>query len=146
VGLPGGLLRSSNDPSRYIAAEILPLLAGVDREGRWGTILDDYAGLTRAPNLPLASHAVLGLGLVARARPEYRERVTAALLSLGKARIREERKALLKAYAIESLGNYFDGTSRKDAVLTFVRGQLKSKSPKGRKAAELFLRKYGSCQ
>jgi hypothetical protein len=137
------LLRSSNEPSRYIAADILPLLAGVDREGRWDGILDDYVALTRAPNLPLAGHAVLGLGLLAGARPEYRGRVTTALLSLDKARIREERKALLKAYAIESFGMYFGEAGEKNAILCFVRGQLKSKSPKGRKSAELFLKKHG---
>ena len=137
------LLRSSNEPSRYIAAEILPLLAGVDRAGRWDGILGDYVALTRAPNLPLAGHAVLGLGLLAGARSEYRERVTAALLSLDKARIKEERKALLKAYAIESFGMYFDGAGEKNAILSFVRVQLKSKSPKARKAAELFLKTHG---
>lgn len=137
------LLRSSNEPSRYIAADILPLLAGVDREDRWGGILDDYVALTRAPNLPLAGHAVLGLGLLAGARPEYRERVTAALLSLDKARIREERKALLKAYAIESFGMFYGDSGANDAVISFVRGQLNSKSPKARKAAELFLKRHG---
>jgi hypothetical protein len=137
------LLRSSNDPSRYIAAEILPLLASVDREGRWSRILSDYVTLTRAPNLPLAGHAVIGLGLLAEARQEYRERVTTALLSLDKARIKEDRKALLKAYAIESFGMYFDDAGEKNAILSFVRDQLKSKSPKGRKAAELFLKKHG---
>jgi hypothetical protein len=137
------LLRSSNEPSRYIAAELLPLLAGVDREGRWGGILGDYITLTRSQNLPLAGHAVLGLGSLAATRPEYRETVTAALLSLGKARMREERKALLKAYAIESFGMYCCGTGKDAAVLSFVKDQLKSRSPKGRRAAELFLKKQG---
>jgi hypothetical protein len=137
------LLRSSNEPSRYIAVEILPLLAGVDREAKWDRILEDYISLTRAPNLPLAGHAVLGLGPLAGARPEYRERITAALLSLDRARIKEGRKVLLKAYAIESLDMYCGDAGANEAILSFVKAQLKSKSPKGRKAAELFLKKHG---
>lgn len=137
------LLRSSNEPSRYIAVDLLPLLAGADREGKWDGIVDDYIALTRALSLPLAGHAVMGLGLLAAARPAYRGKITAALLSLGKARMKEERKALLKAYAIESLGMYFGEAEEKGAIVSFVKGQLKSRSPKGRKAAELFLKTHG---
>lgn len=136
------LLRSSNDPSRYIAVNLLPLLAGVDRENRWAGVLKDYLALTRFPSLPLAGHAVMGCSVVARMRPEFRDEITASLLSLGRSRMPTERKALLNAYAVESLGGYFADAPDKKAIVSFVRSQTKSKSPKGRKAAELFLKKY----
>jgi len=135
------LLRSSNEPSRYIAVSLLPLLAGIDRENRWAGILKDYLALTRAPNLPLAGHAVIGCGILAKMKPEYQGEITACLLSLGNARVPVERRALLKAYAVESLGTYFSEAREKKIIISFVRSQLKSKSPKGRKAAELFLKK-----
>lgn len=140
------LLGSSNEPSRYIAVNLLPLLAGVDVENRWGRILKEYLALTLHQNLLLAGHAVTGCGAVARARPEFRAEITDCLLSLDRARIPAERSAILKAYAVESLARYFEEAPRKRAILSFVRDQMKSRSPKGRKAAELFLRKYAKRQ
>jgi len=136
------LLRSSNEPSRYIAVNLLPLLAGVDRENRWAGILKDYLAFTRTPNLPLAGHAVMGCGILAKMKPEFQGEITACLLSLESARVPAERRALLKAYAVESLEAYFSEASEKKIILSFVRNQLKSRSPKGRKAAELFLKKH----
>lgn len=135
------LLRSSNEPSRYIAVNLLPLLAGVDRENRWAGILKDYLALTRSPSLPLAGHAVMGCGILAKLKPEFQGEVTACLLSLERSRMPAARKALLGAYAVESLGNYFSDAADKKAIISFVRSQLDSKSPKGRKAAQLFLKK-----
>lgn len=83
----------------------------------------------------------MGCGILAKLKPEFQVEVTACLLSLERSRMPAARKALLSAYAVESLGNYFSDASDKKAVISFVRSQLDSKSPKGRKAAQLFLKK-----
>jgi hypothetical protein len=140
------LFRSSNEPSRYIAVTLIPLLAGVDRENRWDGILKEYLALTRYPNLPLAGHAVMGCGILAKVKPKFRGEVTACLLSLEKAHIKAERRALLNAYAVEAFAEFFSESTDKKAIISFVRSQLKSKSPKGRKAAGLFLKKNAGCQ
>ena len=46
---------------------------------------------------------------------------------------------LIKGYAIESFGEYFEEARDKDRIIEFVRQQLNSKSPKTRKIAKKFL-------
>ena len=51
---------------------------------------------------------------------------------------------LIKAYVIEGFNEYFEKSSDKNKILDFVSAQLESKSPKTRKLAKQFLRKWSN--
>jgi len=49
---------------------------------------------------------------------------------------------MLRAYAIEAFNKYFEEASDKKRILDFVKAQLESKSPKTRKVAKEFFKKW----
>jgi hypothetical protein len=63
-------------------------------------------------------------------------------LGIDKTRHHPERRDLIKGYAIEAFSEYFEGAKNKKKVLEFVETQIKSKSPRTRKKAQEFLKKW----
>ena len=55
-----------------------------------------------------------------------------------------ERKELIKTGAIEAFGEYFEEAADKDKIIRFVKEQQNSKSPKARKLAMEFLKRWGN--
>ena len=49
---------------------------------------------------------------------------------------------LIKAYAIEAFDEYFELSVNKNLIISFVKAQFESKSPKTRKVAKRFLEKW----
>lgn len=56
---------------------------------------------------------------------------------------RGKQKELIKGYAIEAFNEYFAEIKDKGKILEFVKNQLKSTSPKTRKKAKQFLKRWG---
>ena len=81
-------------------------------------------------------------GKIAKAKPHLEEKITNKLLSIDKAHHISERKDLIKSYAIESFSEYFEEAKNKKKIIEFVKSQLKSKSPRTRKKAREFLKKW----
>jgi len=68
-------------------------------------------------------------------------KITNKLLNIDKTH-RGKQTDLLKAYAIEAFNEYFEEASDKKKILDFVKAQLESKSPKTRKVAKEFLKRW----
>jgi hypothetical protein len=51
---------------------------------------------------------------------------------------------LIKGHAIEAFDDYFEEAENQPEILEFVKKQLQSKSPKTRKLARKFLKRWGS--
>ena len=49
---------------------------------------------------------------------------------------------LIKAYVIEAFDEYFELSVNKNLIISFVKVQFESKSPKTRKVAKRFLEKW----
>ena len=49
---------------------------------------------------------------------------------------------LIKSHVIDSLNQYFEFAVHKEDIIEFVKHQLNSKSPKTRKAVQIFLTKW----
>ncbi len=137
-----GLLKSDCGASKYIAAHVIAGVIEVDKESKFDKIFDDYYSLLNANNVPMAAQVAGLLGKIAKAKPGIRSDITEKLLSIDVSQHNHERKDLIKSYAIESFDEYYEESGDKEKILAFVKGQLHSKSPRAKKAAEKFLKKH----
>ncbi len=136
------LLKSQNNFHKVIGIQILANLAKIDTKNKFEDIFDIYCNLLDAKSVMTAGHLAANLGIIAKVKPNLRDKLTNVLLNIDKTHHELGRKDLIKAYIIESFYEYFNEIEDKGEVIEFVKAQLDSKSPKTRKAAEKFLKKY----
>jgi hypothetical protein len=137
------LLHCGNGSTQYITVHLLAPLTRTDREGRFEALLDDFFSLLDDESVMVASHTAAVAGKIALARPELQERITKKLLGISQTHFDAERKGLVAGAAIDSFEEYFSQSSNQDEIASFVRRQLNSASPKARKLAAAFLKKWG---
>ena len=136
-------LRSSNAYHRMTGIILLADLAYVDKEGRFENIFDDYFGLLDDEKVIVACYVGRYAWKIAEGEPQLREKVVEALLGIIHTHHVEDRKALVSADIIPSLGKIYETSSNKKKIMSFVEGHLDASSPKARKAAKAFLKQFG---
>ncbi len=136
------LLGSANSYHRQIGMQIIAILTKVDSEKKFEELFEDYYGLLDDESVIPAAHLAAQSGKIARAKPQLAGRITEKLLSIDETHHQPHRKELVKASAIEAFDEYFEDAEDQDQIFEFVREQLDSESPKTRKAAKRFLKKW----
>ena len=137
------LLDSHNHYHRYISINILANLALVDSENKFEIIFEKYFNNLSGDRTMVAGQAALNSGKIAKAKPNLQRKITNILLEIEKIH-QGKQIELIKAYVIEAFNEYFEKSSDKNKILDFVAAQLESKSPKTRKLAKEFLRKWNN--
>lgn len=127
--------------AKYIAIYLLAGMAAADTDDRFDDIFYKYFSLLDDNTLIAPMHVALNAAAVYKAKPELRDDIVKLLVSIDRTHHTPSRKALIAAYAIESLDKIFDDVEDKAAVLEFVRGYVKAPSPKARTMAKAFLKK-----
>jgi hypothetical protein len=130
---------------------IIPLLTGiilisriivVDKHDYFKSIEDDFFNLINHKNVIPVRYLLLDIWRIGKARPEYIPRIREILFSIDG--INQEHKGLLKGDALLAFAELWDllnpGTKKK--VVDFAKDLLKSESPKTKKEAKNFLKKY----
>ena len=135
-----GHLDSNNTYHKLSALDLIADLTKVDSGNRFEQIVDSYFGLLEDRSMIAAVYAARNAGKIVAAKPELEARITEKLLSIESTHHGPGRKDLVKAGAIESFITYFEQAADKDGILSFVRQQVDSESPKCRKQADAFLR------
>jgi hypothetical protein len=135
------MLDAKNAYWKLIAVRLLANLTRADSENKFEPIFDKFYGLLD-DSVIIAGHVTANSGKIARAKPELRAEITKRLLNIDKTA--QKHKDLIKAGAIESFGEYFAESEDKGKILEFVRQQLDGDSPKTRKIAKEFLKKWGN--
>ncbi len=135
------LLDSDNHYHRYIAINLLANLVEADTEDKFEEIFDKYFRNIDGDRTMVAGHAALNAGKIARVKPNLQKKITDKLLNIEKTH-RGKQVELIKAYAIEAFNEYFDEAVDKGRIIDFVKVQLESHSPKTRKLAKEFLKKW----
>lgn len=135
------LLNSSNHYQRYISIRLLANLTFIDAENKFETIFNRYFSNIDGTKTMVAGQAALNSGLIAKAKPNLQTKITNRLLNIEKSH-KGKQIDLIKAYVIEAFDKYFEESLDKKKILDFVKAQLDSKSPKTRKIAKEFLKKY----
>jgi hypothetical protein len=135
------MLDSDNAYWKLIAVRLIANLTRVDTENRFGQIFDKYYNLLN-DSVIVAGHVTANSGKIARAKPELQAEITDRLLNIDKTS--QKHKDLIKAGAIDSFGEYFVESRDKGKIIEFVKQQLNGDSPKTRKKAKEFLKKWGN--
>jgi len=138
------LLKSDNGFSKYVAIHVIANLVTAGDEGRFEKSFNAFYKLLDDESVMVASHVAGVSGQIARARPLLRPKITQRLLGITQTHFPAERQALIISYAIPSLDEYFANSSAReqDRILAFVQQQIDSASPKTRRLAKDFIKKW----
>jgi len=79
-------------------------------------------------------------GKIALTKPELETEITNRLLNIDGTV--QRHKDLVKASAIEAFDAYFEKSKDQERIIEFVKAQLNCESPKTRKMAAAFLKKW----
>jgi hypothetical protein len=137
------LLASENTYFKLRGANLIAAIIGADTENRFEQIFDQYYDLLDDKSVITASYIAGNSGRIARAKPGLQSRITSRLLSIDETHHPPEPRDLIKGFAAEAFGQYFEESDQQAEILEFVTAQLESKSPKTRKLAKSFLKKWG---
>ena len=135
------LLDSDNSYLQYIAIYIIANLAPADASARLEGLFERLYSILDSEGTITAAHLARNSGKIARAKPRLRPRITEKLLNIDRTH-RGRQKELIKGHAIESLSEYFEEAENQPQIIDFVQKQLQSQSPKTRKLARDFLKKW----
>jgi len=135
------MLESKNAFHQCCAIDIIANLTSSDPENKFEGIFEKYYDIFKSEKTIPSAYLARNSGKIALARPDLREKITEKLLSIDK--IHEGKQIeLIKSHVIDSLNQYFEFAVHKEDIIEFVKHQLNSKSPKTRKAAQIFLTKW----
>ena len=136
------MLHGAEVSKPYWGIHIIANLARVDTDNRFDALFDVWFHELLNHESPVVSpHATEKSGKIVLARPELEKRITPLLLNIGNTS-HCRHLDLQQAYVLSALDQYFDRVSDKEAVVTFIKEQLQSTSPKTRKKAKELMQKY----
>ena len=139
-----GLLRSDNGFSKYVAVHVIANLVSAGDEGRFEKSFNAFYKLLDDESVMVASHVAGVSGQIACAKPQLQGKITQRLLTIAQTHFPPDRQALIISYAIQSFDQYLSDTTARDQdhILAFVQQQLDCASPKTRKLAKDFVKKW----
>lgn len=136
------LLCSDHTYWKCSAIPIIANLTRADTENKIEKIFEKYYGLLNDKSFIPAAWVAAHSGKIARAKPHLQTKITNKLLEIDKTHHNPERQDLIKSGIIESFDEFFEGIKDKKKIIEFVKNQLECKSPKTRKLAKEFLKKW----
>lgn len=141
------MLDSQNSYDKMAAVHLIAGLIEADADKRFEKAFDNYFGLLDDKSMIVAVYVASNAGRIVKAKSHLEPLITERLLGIEKTHHTPSRMALVVAGAIESFELYLDAMSSKERVGEFVERQRQSISPKTRKLANGFLKRFkaGSC-
>ena len=137
------LLQMPEVSRKYAAIHLLANLVRVDTEDEFERMFDDFYALLSHESPVVSPHIAGTSGKIILAKPHLRSRITSLLLDIDAVN-KCRHPELLKSYVIQAFDECFDNASKKEQsqIIEFVRNQTTSDSPKTKKAAKQFLKKW----
>lgn len=137
------LLGCGNSFFEWDAARILAELAAVDRDQKIERVIETYLQPIAGPQMIRAAIVMAGGAKIAVAKPHLANLVSHAILRVERAQYQTaECRNIAIGHAIESLDHFYSWIGDKQAVVGFVRRQLKNPRDATRKKAERFLKHW----
>ncbi len=132
-------LDSKNSILKWGAILILANLSAVDAERRFVALFERYYRLISGPEMIAAANVIASSPKIARAYPELADRIKDEILKVQKARYKtRECRNVAIGHALTALKSFYDLITERQAVLDFVRKQLKNpRKPVAEKARKL---------
>jgi len=134
------LMHSDNTHHKYIAIYIIANLTRADSENKFEKLFDAYYGLLGDRSVIPPAHVAVNSGKIALAKPKLQAEITNRLLEIDK--VVQKHRDLVKASAIEAFDVYFEESEDQERMIDFAKAQLDCESPKTRKMAKTFLKKW----
>jgi hypothetical protein len=135
------LLRRDKVSCKHAAIRLISNLVRVDTEHKFEELFDEFFQHLSHESPVVSPHVAGNSGKIVRARPHLKRRITELLLDVDETS-RCRHLGLLKSYVIEAFDDYFEESGEKGRIVRFVRDQLNSDSPKTKKTARWFLKKW----
>lgn len=136
------LLDQDNKIFRWIAIDIIGLLAKVDKQNKVNKQIPTLFDLLKAGNLISASHTMNALATIVTAKPQYIDQVTKELLKVEDYDFdTDECWDIAQGKVIMAIGSYADRLKDKKAVVNYAKRQTKNNRNATKKKAEQFLNK-----
>ncbi|HTX80428.1 MAG TPA: hypothetical protein VMC62_12195 [Longilinea sp.] len=134
------MLESDNVYHCNIGLCLLANLTAADASGQFEAILERFFSFLDGDSLIPARYAAQSAGKIARNEPKLQHRITAKLLGIEASH--QKQKELLKSDVIQAFDEYFEQSDEQGKMLAFVTAQIDSSSPKTKKTAKAFLKKW----
>jgi hypothetical protein len=134
------MMIQGNSFHKYIAIYIIANLTKADVENKFEKLFDTYYGLLGDESVIPSAHAAANSGKIALAKPALQTAITDRLLDIDN--VVQKHKDLVKASTVEAFDSYFNQSTDKARIIAFVKAQLNCESPKTRKKAKEFLKKW----
>jgi hypothetical protein len=138
------LLKSDNGFSKMVAIYVIASIVPMDVGGLFEKSFNVFYSLLDDESVMVASHAAGVSGRIAQAKPALQSKITKRLLEIEKTHFEPSRQDLIKSYIISAFDQYFDVSKDKAKIIAFVEQQVNCSSPKTRKLARGFLKKWGN--
>ncbi len=138
------LLKSDNGFSKYVAIHVIANLVTASDEGRFEKTFNTFYNLLDDESVMVASHVAGVSSQIAHAKPKLQSKITGRLLAIDRTHFPANRRALIASYALQSFDSYFAAVTPRDQdrMLAFAQQYLDCASPKTRKLAKDFLKKW----
>ncbi len=136
------MLGHENKIFQWEAILVLSWLAGVDKQGKWEPLLDQYFAPVTGSVMITAANVIVGAARVAQARPEWADRIAGEILKVSGAHYAtSECRNVAIGHAITSFGQFYKLLENPGVVERFVRDQLKNPRHAVQRKAEAFLKR-----
>jgi len=134
-------LRSDNHYHKMSAVLIIANLTAVDKDKKFEKLFDEYYDTLKSQKTITPIYTVKSSGKIVNFKPHLEKKIADILLNIENIHPGKQIE-LVKAAVIESFSEFFENAQDKGIVVDFVKNQLNSESPKTRKVAKDFLRKW----
>lgn len=136
------LLNVPNNILKWTAIDILGRLSAVDSENRIDKVLGKLIVLLHGGHLITTNHAVFALGLIARNKPRYRDRIIREWLAVAKDVFdTEECRDIAMGKVIEEFNGFQEEIRGNAEALEFIREAQDCQRNATRKKADKLLQK-----
>lgn len=138
------LLDNDNKVIMWNAMDIIANLTAVDSQERIKEIFEKFYDFLSDESMVTAGHVVDNSWKIAKAKPEYQNKIICKLLELEKIPRDDECRNILLGKTILSFDKYFDEVQDKEEVISLVERQLNNPRNATKVKAERFLKKHSN--
>jgi hypothetical protein len=137
------MLHHTNKIFQWQAIYVLARLAGVDEEGKFEAILDDYFTHIEGPVMVTAANSITGAALIVRGQPRLADQVVQQIFR-GEQAVYEspECHEIVCGTALKTFYKIRKWVSDLESLYQFAQRHLDSPRDPTRKAAEKFIARY----
>jgi hypothetical protein len=134
-------MRSENHYHKIAAIIIISNLTSVDNQKRFEKIFDEFFNILKSEKTMAPMYLLKNSGKIINCKPNLEEKITDIFFNIDSIHPGKQIE-LVKSAVIESFSEFFNIAKNKEKIIEFIENQLNSTSPKTKKLAKDFLRKY----